>query len=672
MPQISPQNYTFTKKVNESLEISLTFYPVPDFPEKFDCVVEFFNVHSPSTSTEHQDHGTSTENAENGESMAGKSPNGAINNRSWLSSLWTSEKSRLVPEKAPEVPLLLGYIQMLGYVRLNHQLGAETGSESPSVVYWKNSEYTGTYCSVEADEKVQQILHTELFKDADGNNKNGAKNGSKNGQIQNKNMARLGGVADLHAKTFDSTSHYLLHDLVHQYGTMDMPLPNAPEPTPHQQEELSTSLSKFVLPFYVTAQHLLFANTTLLPGQRSEFKFRLDVPPETLPPSYNTKSTGSVGEAGLASIAYSFVVGVQEEVDGEMKHRAVYFPMELRPGQYEPDRSWLQHNYLQETILDKSWNPEMISDHGKGEQKNFTVSERRKSSLRNSGLKADGDFKSIESVNEKKENNDSSKENIEASEIINNVGSKSGDPLEQGPSSIKNPTPHEKFLEELDSLIEGSLENLAAKERRKISVSYRRPQDRGLISQTPEHPRVSYQIRVNNQPLCVLTMSNAIYHVGDDVHFFLRLHPEFRMSSRVVGLTTHVEAHEIFHVTTERKILNIYKVTPTIKANTYADALMFPFTGDGSKMDTKTEGYVNLPRFLTQQFQSSTFMDLRYFMVFRFVLNEFPEMESYRIDEDSKSFVEYVSAYKIDNEANEFRFSIPLTVLPESQGRYSN
>lgn len=630
MPEISPENYTFTKKVNASLEISLTYGRVPDHPELFECIVELTNVHESGGSNEDK---TGSKTGENGEIPAEISEESTGKSTGWLSSLWGSENSLFLAKKEVEVPLLLGYMQMLGTVRLNHQIGAETGSESSLGVYWKNSEYTSSYCSPEADEKVQAILHTELFKNNSGDlAKQNQQNQNEDQNLKSPDIpitSKVGGVPDLHANTFDPTAHYLLHDLVHPFGTMEMPrgvdLP--PLPT-HQQEELATSLSQFVVPFYVTAQHLLFASTTLMPGQKCVYKFHVDVPPETLPPSYNTKLTGSVGDAGLASIVYLFVIGVQEEVNGEMKHRAVYFPLEFRPGHYGLDRMWLQHNYLQSPLLDKNWCPQKIHQqvHSTG-----TVSEEKEIYKKN---KVNAD--------------------IPATKIAN---------VTHNHALISN-TRKDAFLTELDALIGGSLETVAATERRKSSVSYVSPQDRGLLVQTPVKPRVLYQIRVNNLPLCVLTLSAATYHVGEDVHFFLKLHPDFRTQARVVGFTAHIEAHEIFHVGSEREIVNIYKVSPTVKANTYADALMFPFAGDQAKSAMKTGDVVNLPRFLTQQFQASSFMDLRYFMVFRFVLNDFPEMEAYRIDEDPKAFAEYVLAYKLDSEGNEFKFLVPLTVLP--------
>ncbi|OBA23283.1 Rgp1-domain-containing protein [Metschnikowia bicuspidata var. bicuspidata NRRL YB-4993] len=667
MPGISPQNYTFTKPVNESLEISLTYEAVAGQPGKFDCFLELANTHGAP-----HDHGTETNGSQKPAENTGPGSNGTQSSRGWLDSFWGSESARLVEQGPPEVPLLLGYIQMLGYVRLNHQIGAETGAESSLAVYWHNHEYASHYCSDDCDEKVQDLLHTELF--------DGRKQDTSSGPAKS---STIGGVPDLHARAFDPTAHYLLHDLVHPFGTMDMPPANAPPLSSHQQEELATSLSRYVAPIYVTAQHLIFASTTILPGQKCVYRFRMDMPPETLPPSYNTKLTGSLGDAGLASIAYLFVVGVQDQSDGHMHHRAVYFPMEWRPGHYGMDRSWLQHDYLQAPLFDKHWSPEkllqgvseVLNEEGESDVLNQdgesdVLNEDGESELYKEGAKnqshdsemnaeaGEGQKKNKAHIDDMSTEADDTKKAAGPGEEATNInGSKQG--LLKTKSSMRD-----KFIEDLDSLIEGSLETLAAKERRKSSVCFVRPEDRGLLRQTPEKPRTSYQIRVNSQPLCVLTTSSAVYHVGEDVHFLLKLHPDFRNLLRIVGLTSHIEAHEIFHVKDERKIVNIYKVTPTIKRNVYADALMFPFAGHEARENARTGDYINLPRFLCQQFQASMFMDLRYFMVFRFVLNDFPEMESYRIDKDPEAFTEYVLAYKLENEANEFKFSIPLTVLP--------
>lgn len=61
------------------------------------------------------------------------------------------------------------------------------------------------------------------------------------------------------------------------------------------------------------------------------------------------------------------------------------------------------------------------------------------------------------------------------------------------------------------------------------------------------------------------------------------------------------------------------------------------------------------------QFQSLAFMDLRYFFVCKFLLNDFTELSG---NNDIKGYADYLQEYKFDNEGTEFKFAIPLVVLP--------
>lgn len=573
MPSVGPLDCSFDKQVNRLLRISAKYVAVANDPRKLDLVVEFSNTDDPTHRAETPGEGEPQTDTQKG----------------WFRLLWTSENSRLVDGDDGSISLLLGYAQLLGCVRLNHQIGADGASDAQLAVYWRNGEYVEKYWSKDMDEKLQQVTQTEFLSNFGG---------------EKPAQGHLEGIPDLAALKFDPTSHYLLHDLLHPFGTLELPLQPSPM-SDYQQSELASSLKKFITPFYVTAQHLMFPSLALAPGKSETFRLRVDLPPDSLPPSYNAKLTGSVGEAALTSIIYNIVVGLQEEVDGQLTQRAVYFPIEFRPGNLDIDGSWRQHNYLSKPIVDQAWLPSLIENKSSAES--------------------------------------------------------------QPPKSAAEPEDEfdprfDTFMENLDTLIDGTIDTLTAKERRKSSVTHLTSQFLGLILQNKPKLRATYQIRVNTQTLCDLTLSNAHFHVGDDIAFDLRLHLEPEMTTRMVGFTAHLEAHEIYHLPSDRKIVNIYKVTPSIKFNAYADALMYDF---GNKAATKLSNYINIPSFLTQQFQSSTFMDLKYFMVFKFVINEFEGLNKFMIDADTKQFADYIQAYKLENESSEFKFSIPLAILPQ-------
>lgn len=580
MPTVSPCNYRLEKKINHSLLVAVTYSEVTNHPELLDVSIEFVNTKTtkPSNSP------SSTPDVEDGD----EADRNSAQNESWFKSFWGSEKAPLAPSTLPEIPLFLGYVQMVGYVRLNRQIGGDGTLDAATDVYWKNQEYLSNYA--EKDDEIFDGIHeTAFFKD----------HGSDTPR-----KGRIGGINDLNSKRFDATTVYLLHDLAHPFNTMQMPGRNPPELPEPYHHALATDLSECIVPFYVTAQHLLFSSVSLADKLVECYKIRIPRPPGTLPPSYNTRLSGAAGDGGVVSICYSFVVGVLEQTSEAMQQRAVYFPLELKPGKKGWDREWLQRDYLQDALVDKDWKPQTVE------------------------VGADG--------------------------VTNGTNGTNGN---QGRTE-------KKFIRDLDTLIESSVHVVAANERRKSSVSVQSLDYTGFIHQVPPKLKVLYQIRVNNQSLCKLTVSKPYYHVGDDIHFFLELFTDSSVTTRVVGVTTHVEAHEVFNLESEstRKTINFYKVTPTIKLNTFADAMADAYNQSGSGLVT---GVVNLPRFLTQQFQLSTFMDLKYFLVCRFVLNEFETSEGPKyIDEDPARFADYIQEYKMENESSEFKFLIPLTVLP--------
>lgn len=579
MPLVSPCNYRLVKTINRHLLVAVTYSEVVGLPDQLDVTIEFINTKSTKSSSSNDESRT-----DNGEGNADLSSDG------WLKSFWIGEKAPLTVAQLPEVPLFLGYVQMAGYVRVNRHIGGDGTLDAAADVYWKNLDYLSDYGGKE-DAIYEGIQETPFIKDY----------GSSTPR-----KGRMGGVGDLNSKRFDHTGIYLLHDLFYSFNTMAMPGKNAPPiPEPHHQA-LAENLHENIVPFYVTAQHLLFSSVRLPEELVEVYRIRMPRPPGQLPPSYNTRLTGSAGESGAVSICYSFIVGVLEHSSEAMQPRAVYFPLELKPGKKGWDREWVQRNYLQDTLLDKDWKPQLLLE------------------------------------NDKSEDNSSK---------------------QKGTNGTVGRT-KEKFVRDLEMLIESSIHVVAANERRKSSVSLLSNDNFGSIQQIPPRLKISYQIRVNNQTLCTLTLSKPYFHVGDDINFFLELHADSSVSTTVIGFTTHVEAHEIFNLESEtnKKVVNFYKVTPTVKINTFADALADAYQKSSAGI---VAGTVSLPRFLTQQFQSSSFMDLKYFLVCRFVLNGFNKPETLsNIDDDPQRYADFIQDYKMGNESTEFKFLIPLTVLP--------
>lgn len=639
----STAQHTLVKRVTPTLEVSLTTSAVADDPEKLDVEVVFCNV----------------EHLADADTSSDTRPDG-----SWFRSLWAGEQAQLVLLSA-ELLLLMGYVQLFGYVRLNQHIGSDGVSDTAQSVYWKNKEYLAKYTPPGVDDKVEGIMHTPFFRSHSG---------------ASPLKGRIGGIQDLNARLFDPTRAYLLHDLAHGFNTLPLPAEGELDLSEMQQTQLASDLSSCIVPFYVTAQHLLFSSVRLVLGNTVSYKMRISLPPRSLPPSYNTKLSGAAGDAGLLSIAYLFVVGLLEEKEGDMRQRSIYFPLEFRPGTLGHEREWLQHDYLQLAIVDKTWAPEGENEPKEALVKAIDTTKTKiidETTVTNDGTTETNDETTATNDGTTETNHETTETNdditLDALTIENGNGHAHGGPKEAGDSETAvdysehqngkptKPTRYERFSKDLDTLIESSVHCVAINERRRSSVAVAK-QNSGLFQQVPSKLRVSYQIRVNNRNLCVVTMSKPYYHVGEDIHFFMRSNGEDTEATRIVGTVTHIEAHEIFHVEEKRKVVNLYKVTPTVKINSYANALADAYAQDGP---STVASMINIPRFLCQQFQASSLMDLKYFLVFKFVLNDFDDMvDAQCIDEDAKSYTDYIQAYKVENEAVQFKFLVPLTVLP--------
>ncbi|KAF3987990.1 hypothetical protein FT663_04217 [Candidozyma haemuli var. vulneris] len=557
MPSISPLGSRLSKDALNGYHVAVTYKDLPQEPDFFECHIEFSST---------QEEPTANGTASNGTKEDEKRDSG------WLSGFFSSEKTHLV-DSPKETSLLLGYIQLIGYIRLNGLIGSDGSANAANNPYWKNPEYLELYGNDDLELQIETIKKTPFLK------ANAGEEAAKN---------RTGGVSDLNLHSYDARAQYLVHDLVYPFNT----LTGVPENAENHADDLAKEVGHSIVPFYVTAQSLLFSSSKVKHGESEKYILKVQKPPNNLPPSYNTKSTGAAGDAGLVSIGYSLVVGASEESNGQLSPRNIYFPFEFRSGKKGWDREWLQHDYLQEPFVDKAWKAELRD------------------------------------------------ENV-----------------------LSQPQPKgskEKLLRDIDTLIESDVQVVAANERRKSSVSKSLTEYKGLISQLPAKLRVSYQIRVNSIGLCTLTMSKPFYHVGDEVHFFLDIDRQNDDGARIVGFHAHVEAHEIFNLEEKKQFVNTYKVTPTVKQNLFATALAANW--DDTADNLHVSSIINLPRHISQQFQSSKFMDLRYFFVCKFLLNEFAKPES--SDDSMKSYADYIQTYKVDNEGTEFKFAIPLVVLP--------
>lgn len=205
-------------------------------------------------------------------------------------------------------PLLLGYTQVIGYVRLNAHLGAHSLTDGTKNALWRNTDYLNEYTPADMEEKTERVAQTPFFK--------------------RKNLVKVWDFASLDAAT--------CHDLAYGFGTLcDARPPDAGE------------LEACLRPFYVTLQHLLF-----YAADSGSFDFNFKRPGRDLPPLYNARLPAA--GTGLVSLCYVIAVGVSEEIDGIVKKHTVYFPMDVAAG-WGVEREWFQRDYLGETIVDKTW-----------------------------------------------------------------------------------------------------------------------------------------------------------------------------------------------------------------------------------------------------------------------------------------------------------------------------
>ncbi|KAI5954003.1 hypothetical protein CANMA_004842 [Candida margitis] len=313
-----------------------------------------------------------------------------------------------------------------------------------------------------------------------------------------------------------------------------------------------------ILPIYTTPQSLLFSDLTIPKNSSKSFKFSVPVN-EKLPPSYNTRSTGPACDQGWVSIRYSLVMSLHENSIVEPA-KSIYFPLNIVPHRYVSNKV-LQRYYFEEALgLDKTWTIKGLDDETAN---SLTVS--------NSSAKAD-------------------------------------------------------FLKDLSDLIDSDVYNMpkvSTTERRRSSVKNASTHisDESLYTaQLPSNLKTSYQLKVNEDEVCKISISKPYYHIGEDIHFKIEMNLNDK-ESQIIGLIAYLEAHETYHLKDEGKnIVNKYEVSGNIKINTLATILN---NQKGAK--STVDQFINIPKFLTPQFQSKSFMDLTYWLNFQLNLAKLSE-----------------------------------------------
>lgn len=528
--------------------------------------------------------------------------------------------------------LFLGYVQLFGYVVLNYGFGLDERSsimslETRNSSWWGNKEYLQNHSDNDIDvyDRVEQLNKVPFISD----------------NLTNKMTigGKLGGVNDLvledTAKIMvDLEQRYFLQDLVYTFNSYRQP---KPEEIENDGKVALKELTDNIVPFYSTNQSLLFPDLTL--NQLTLKTYRLKLPElKDFPPTYNANLTGTTAEQGLISIRYLFIVGLQQLNDvGELKPRSIYFPFTVKCDRKGFDERWLQPDFLQTVVIDKTWEPQVI---------NYEPA---------APVKVIAEDKELES--------------------------------------------RQSFLEDLDKLIKSDLHNIpsmSTTERKKsISSLYDNEDLSGTIPQLSNHLKNQFNFLMNNQQLCVIKLSKGYYHIGDDIKFNIELNTQnFKEPvNKIIGLTAHLEAHEVFHMKDDKNYTNIYGVTPTVKLNTMAPTMLNSHIKNEEQVPSIVSSSLSVPKFASQQFQCSKFMSLKYFIVFKFNLMKFDKETTHTNgstngnshsngdqSEQEESLIQatnnihldsevdnpylFSENYWYDNYGNEFTFRLPLSILP--------
>lgn len=191
----------------------------------------------------------------------------------------------------------------------------------------------------------------------------------------------------------------------------------------------------------------------------------------------------------------------------------------------------------------------------------------------------------------------------------------------------------QKFLADFDSLIDSDDHTVTLRKKSMASIYSNADDDEvpeGFHPQLPSHFKTNYQLRVNNTELCQIHLTKPYYHAGEDAVFRITLNMDTPV--KVIGYMLHLECQELF----ADGLVREYPVTGKIQTNTLAMAIA---GGDD------LSGYINIPRWLTHQFQL-TFANIAYYLVFKFNIADLD-------DHDPE-----------DVEGNDLKFRLKLVVLP--------
>lgn len=570
-----------------------------------------------------------------------------------------------------EVDLLLGHAQLFGAVVLNYNLSNDEANATMDFAnrnteWWNNRDFLKIYNTDEHVEELEEIMGSIDFvrHNLEKRMVIGGKLGGLNDLVlsENRGSSLLSKGNDTDITEID---RYFLSDLLFPFNSCPDPFSSSKSDEALSQGVLSLNeLTDSLIPFYSTPQLLLFSNLKLSEGSSKSVKFSIKNSHENLPPEYNTKLAGPACDHGLVSIKYLLVISLIEKdkrTGNKIGQRSVYFPFEMKSKKIGHNERWLQPNYLQEVLFDRDWSIHTNERQSNTEQKPF-----------------DDEFE------------------------------------------------RESFMENLNHLIGSNIKSIPKistheRKRSTYSITNLEEDSKGkTIPQMFKQLRSQYTIRVNNNVLCDINLLKPYFVVGEDINFIINVNvPGVNADRKIAGIVAHLESEEIFHTKRgeeENPFIHAYKVTPSIKMNTLASSIAY--TALKSSIPIPVCGTINIPTSLTCQFQSSLF-DLKHYIVFKITFAHFEhqadsslqtvesepnkaeegkgskkvededEVEqdlaqvntlveephdlsgSHHLEEgksevNETSYLGLFDAFKTNKTANEFRFRLPLSILPKA------
>lgn len=567
-------------------------------------------------------------------------------------------------EGGAPVTIFLGYLQFFGYLVHNYSIrhgSHDAHNSQANESLWVNSLYTTTYDdSIAADNeddnnntnnsehndefeaRIEKIQLTPFMKQSlDNPLIIGGKISAVNDLVVEKLKTR--------ENVINSNNRYLLQDLISPFNSIPTPQEPITDPDQHGFIPLHELTDNFT-PFYATPQSLMFSELHIAPKLSASFEITLPQI-QGLPPSYNTHMTAPLSDQGWVSLQYRLIVGFNFQRSHEDPvHKAVYFPYSMR---MSIDETMNGGDYLQNyTVLskfDNDWVPEVNQS---------SCSQKLPESTK-----------------------------VELDKEITHL--------------LIDSEKRKIFLDELDNLINLDIYEITKQSSlRKKSIAEPSPEEMAKWNRRPlPSLKNKFQIRVNNHDLCIISLPRTSFQLGSNILFAIDLNPTDAATTKVVGVTVHLEAIEKYHVAEAReKFHNRYKVTPTLKLNTMSCSLL---NSVGSNI---VRGYINVPQFITPEFRITNFMDLRYQLSFKFVIVENADGPKATVREpdnqptdsnlghsvphdsstdDSQlgqlldsnesscetrdcetSFVDFIHNFQHDNSGTDMRFKFPVVVLP--------